>query len=204
MLSFFRNFFRNTVEISEKFNLCIFGLGNPGSEYHSTRHNAGFRVLDSFNSSLTEQKRRCTGTSELLSGRLENGTRILSVKPLTFMNRSGEAVTEVLKLYGHSEMKHIVVVDDFNIPLGTLRFRRNGSHGGHNGLKSIINSIGSDFPRLRIGIGPLPPGISVIDFVLGSFSQEEETVLSSVLPVSCKALRCFITESIDTVMNKYN
>jgi peptidyl-tRNA hydrolase, PTH1 family len=122
------------------------------------------------------------------------------------MNNSGTAVKSVLNYYKiiNNNNKFIVIVDDFNLPLGTIRVRSGGSHGGHNGLKSIIANIGPEFSRLRIGIGPLPKEISVVNFVLGDFNDNEEQVLDSVISKAQEALKLFTVQSIDTVMNKFN
>jgi len=202
--SFFTALFGKRHIEPEKISCCIFGLGNPGEDYHFNRHNIGFRVVDYIERSFTDKKVITNGHAVVTIGKTGKGHVIATVKPQTFMNRSGDAVSEVLQKYATTDTKHIIVVDDFNIPLGTIRFRRDGSHGGHNGLKSIIEGIGPNFPRLRIGIGPLQAGTPVIDFVLGNFLPNEETVLSSLFPAINEALLHFITEPIDTVMNTYN
>lgn len=204
ILSFFTALFGKRPAEPEKIACCIFGLGNPGVDYQHNRHNIGFKVVDSIQCSLTDKKVIQTDHAEVTVGKTVNGFTIATIKPLTFMNRSGDAVNEVLQKFATTETRHIVVVDDFNIPLGSIRFRRDGSHGGHNGLKSIIQVIGPNFPRLRIGIGPLPNSVKVIDFVLGNFSENEEHVLMSLFPAIKEALLQFMREPIDAVMNRYN
>jgi PTH1 family peptidyl-tRNA hydrolase len=120
------------------------------------------------------------------------------------MNLSGKAVVSVLSRLKTEQNRFIVIVDDFNLPIGKIRIRSNGSHGGHNGLKSITEYIGDDFPRMRVGIGPLPKKVSVTDFVLGKFNQTEEYHLKEVIPTTLDALEFFTAQSIDAVMNKYN
>jgi PTH1 family peptidyl-tRNA hydrolase len=120
------------------------------------------------------------------------------------MNRSGDAVLALMNKFKIPSTSVVVVVDDFNIACGTIRIRRDGSHGGHNGLKSISSQIGDNYPRVRIGVGPLPSGVNIIDFVLGQFTADEEQKLENVIPRAADALKKFLTDSIDTVMSKYN
>jgi PTH1 family peptidyl-tRNA hydrolase len=204
IFSFFHSLFCQKKPGNEKVDFCIFGLGNPGNQYRYNRHNIGFRVLDSFNSHLTNIKKYTCCNSEIETGTLSGNQTVAVVKPLTFMNNSGVAVEAVLKQFGSGDCKFIVIADDFNLPIGAIRIRRGGSHGGHNGLKSIIACIGPDFSRLRIGIGPLPEKLSVIDFVLGNFNAAEEKIIESVITKVHDVLKLFTVQSIDTVMNKYN
>ncbi len=182
----------------------FFGLGNPGKKYASTRHNVGFRVIDSFNKTLNERRSLLFPDAECIRGVTEDGITVASVKPLTFMNRSGCAVEAVLKKWKVPPGKCLVIVDDLNLPLGVVRARRRGSHGGHNGLKSVIERIGCDFPRLRIGIGPCPEKTDIIDFVLGDFTESEEAILKGILSEINEALELFAAKGIDAVMNYIN
>lgn len=120
------------------------------------------------------------------------------------MNRSGEAAAEVLRRFETLVEMCLIVVDDFNLPLGTLRFRRGGSDGGHNGLKSIIAAVGSSFPRLRVGIGPLPARQSVIDFVLTPFDDTEKQSVDSMVRSASEAVQYFCVHGIEKAMNTYN
>ncbi len=184
--------------------MVLFGLGNPGEKYHNTRHNIGFRIIDALEGDL---EKKCVvkgvANSLLVWGSLANRVAVL-VKPQTFMNRSGEAVRDSLNFYGVSLSECLVVVDDFNLPFGTVRFRKGGSHGGHNGLKSIAALAGTQYPRLRVGVGPLPPKIAVIDFVLGEFSEQEEQILQKLIPETVKAVRYYLDNGIDQAMNRFN
>ncbi|HMA64352.1 MAG TPA: aminoacyl-tRNA hydrolase, partial [Chitinispirillaceae bacterium] len=181
----------------------IFGLGNPGEEYTLTRHNIGFIVADKLAMLLSDVTTKRFGDAVTVTGVLGN-KKVAVVKPLTFMNSSGNAVDSIMKATSLPLSSVLVLVDDFNIPLGTVRVRKSGSAGGHNGLKSIQSFVGLDYPRLRIGIGPLPEGISVIDFVLGKFASNELDALDNVMPSVIDACRMFLEHDLDAVMNKFN
>jgi len=187
--------------VPESAEWLFVGLGNPGEKYSATRHNIGFRVVDEFSSSLKNQMTFQTCEADCTFS--ADGS-ILVAKPTTYMNRSGDAVRGLIEKFNVPVSSVVVIVDDFNIACGTIRVRRNGSHGGHNGLKSISSQIGDNYPRIRIGIGPLPPDTDIIDFVLGSFSAAEEAVLKDVLPKAASAMNMLTNDSIDTVMNRYN
>ncbi len=182
----------------------LIGLGNPGEEYLQTRHNIGFRIIDKLASSLEGKsvERRCE--SVCMAATLNSGAQVLLIKPLTFMNRSGDAVKACIEEYDVSLGDCLVIVDDFNIPLGSIRFRKEGTHGGHNGLRSIISNVGSQFPRLRVGIGPLPSGVDIISFVLGSFTERENEMVEKVIEGAAKAVLFMLENGIEKTMNKYN
>ncbi len=182
----------------------IVGLGNIGNKYTFTRHNAGFMLADSIalNSGLDfkENSRLKCFITKFHS----NGEDYLLIKPTTFMNLSGEAVRAVIDYY-KIEIKDILIVfDDLSLDLGKIRFRANGSDGGHNGIKSIIQHLGTkDIPRLKIGIGPQPNIPSEV-FVLQNFSKEELEKLKETLAIAKEAIACYFTEGMQTVQNKYN
>jgi len=201
--SFFRFLFPKKEPLTKDIDLLVIGLGNPGSNYYSTRHNIGFRCLESFQQQLQNCREFSLSNTSLLSGYLTDNKHVVLAKPLTFMNRSGESVKVLLNTFNVIN-KMLVIVDDFNLRIGTIRFRRKGSDGGHNGLKSLIEHIGNDFSRLRIGIGPLPDKTGIIDFVLGQFSKEEEKELDTLFPKINNAIISFAAEPIDAVMNQYN
>jgi PTH1 family peptidyl-tRNA hydrolase len=143
--------------------------------------------------------------ADFSDGTLFSTKKVLAIKPRTLMNRSGKAVEKYLACLRLPASRMLVVVDDYNLPLGKIRARGNGSDGGHNGLKSIIGCIGEEFPRLRIGIGPCPgKGSGIIDFVLGTFSANEEEQLKSVIPRAAEACELFVKSGIQTVMNRFN
>jgi PTH1 family peptidyl-tRNA hydrolase len=181
----------------------FFGLGNPGKKYANTRHNIGFRVLDSLARKNGIVCRAPFGKAAVGVGTVA-GKKVALVKPLTFVNNSGLALVRVLDRAGTGADRVVVVVDDFNMNLGTLRLRRGGSHGGHNGLKSCIAVLGEDFPRLRVGVGPAAAGMSVIDFVLGDFSNAEKTAAASAVERAGEALTYLCATGFDAAMNVYN
>ena len=180
----------------------IVGLGNPGREYLDTRHNAGFMAVDQYARDLglgfNDEKRWHTKISR-------DGERYL-LKPQTFMNESGSAVGKVAAFYKIEPAQILVLYDDIDLPLGRLRIRGGGSAGGHNGMRSIISALsGSQFPRLRIGIGrPETDGRTAIDHVLGAFSMDEKDQLDVVLDQVIAATKTIVTKGISNAMNSYN
>lgn len=182
----------------------IVGLGNIGNKYTFTRHNVGFMLADSIalNNNLTfreNSKLKCLMTN------LRNGVDdFLIIKPTTFMNLSGEAVRAVMDYYKISVEDILIVYDDLSLQLGKIRFRPNGSDGGHNGIKSIIQHVGTkDIARLKIGIGPQPNLPSEV-FVLQNFSKEELEKLKEVLSNVKNGIECFFKEGISVAQNKFN
>ncbi|SDH66537.1 peptidyl-tRNA hydrolase, PTH1 family [Fervidobacterium changbaicum] len=172
--------------------LIIIGLGNPGEKYANTRHNVGFMVLDRLGKSWK------SGPNYLYSDVNIAGQKVKLVKPTTYMNLSGE----VFKYLPHDDI--IVVYDDLDLPLGRIRIRKDGSAGGHNGIKSIISYIGQNFPRIRIGIGPKPKEVDAADFVLSNFSPEEFEKLRKVIDLAVEAIETIVSEGIEKAMNRYN
>ena len=183
----------------------VVGLGNYPKEYELTRHNIGFMSLDNFAqkysvSFKTEMKFKADVTSVNF-----NGEKVFLVKPLTFMNLSGEAIAKIASFYKVDIKNILVVYDDISLDLGKFRFRSNGSDGGHNGIKSIIKNIGSqDFPRLKIGIGPQPQFMKSESFVLQNFSSEQIPVLNKVVLKSVDAIEDYLSFGISEVQNRYN
>jgi PTH1 family peptidyl-tRNA hydrolase len=186
--------------------MLIVGLGNPGKDYESTRHNLGFMLIDKLahDEGISVNRRECSS----LIGRGEiEGTRTILVKPQTFMNLSGHAVACLLaKINDESAVRQLVVVsDDLALPLGTIRIRERGSAGGHNGLKSIIASIGTnEFVRLRIGIQPEHPISDSKRFVLDTFSRSERPVVEETIEQSAKAIRTIIRDGALKAMSEFN
>lgn len=171
----------------------IVGLGNPGARYEKTRHNLGFRVVRALasESGIRFKKGDLFWRGE---GSVE-GEAVLLVLPQAYMNRSGLAVRQVLSETRAPLKDLLVVSDDLALPLGALRMRAAGSSGGHQGLESIIALVGSQsFPRLRLGIGPVPAGIVWEDFVLGKFTRQEESVMARVVPEAVGAVRLWIQQ----------
>jgi PTH1 family peptidyl-tRNA hydrolase len=177
--------------------VLVVGLGNPGDEYAPTRHNVGFRVVDTLTGMLESTPVRSKGEYALRTARSE-GALLLLMKPLTYMNNSGAAVAAVIERYGLASERMLVVVDDFALPLGTLRLRLGGSDGGHNGLFSIALALQStDFPRLRCGIGraAMPPKSRMADFVLSPFSPDEEVLAREMVLAASGRVREFAAEA---------
>jgi PTH1 family peptidyl-tRNA hydrolase len=185
-------------------SILVLALGNIGSRYEGTRHNVGFavarRIIDQ--SQILAEKQQCASDVSLV--KLASGRILAVARPVTLMNRSGQAAAALLRRYRKRPEELLVVVDDFNLPLGKLRIRKKGSHGGHNGLKSIMEAVGDTFPRLRVGIGPLPQGVDIISYVLGPFDAEEQEALEPVLDRASEAVRFFCENDVTAAMNAYN
>jgi len=180
------------------------GLGNIGKKYIATRHNLGFEVVD-----LAIKKTKAKPLpSEFFYqsfGAIIEDNKIVFAKPTTMMNGSGGAVIAILEKLELTPSEMLVVVDDFNIPLGSIRLRPNGSDGGHNGLESIITALGTeDFPRLRQGIGPLPEGEEVVDFVLGKFTKSEGKIAKKTIEMAAEAVIFAAGHRLEETMSKYN
>ena len=182
------------------------GLGNPEPKYNKTRHNIGFDAVDAlakvWQISLKENKRFQGLFAE---GLTTSGNKIRLLKPLTYMNRSGQSVRAVTDWYKINPQSILVIYDDMDLPTGRLRMRLSGSAGGHNGMKSIISHLGSqEFPRLRIGIGKSNGGKETISHVLGKFTQQEARIVEEVLYASVKAVELSLKEGIEKSMSRYN
>ena len=182
----------------------IVGLGNPGREYAGTRHNIGFDVItrlsDDYNIPLDFKKHKA------LCGRgCIEGEKVLLAQPQTFMNLSGESVRELMDYYKISNEEIIIVYDDISLDVGQLRVRPKGSAGGHNGIKSIIQHMGTqEFPRVRVGVGDKPRGWDLADYVLGHFSAEEEKEVREALGRAADACKKIITDGVEEAMNEFN
>lgn len=184
----------------DKYLIC--GLGNPGDEYAQTRHNTGFMVLDAFakaSNIVFEDKRYGFIATTSIKGR-----KVFLLKPTTFMNLSGNAVRYWLQKENINQKRLLVVSDDVALPLGEFRLKANGSNGGHNGLGHIIQFIGQDFARLRIGIGNEYPRGGQIDWVLGHYSEEDMQTLQPTIDIAIEIIKSFVLQGIDETMNQYN
>lgn len=182
----------------------VVGLGNPGSEYAGTRHNAGFWVVDRLAADLGVSVRR-KSFSALLGDGAHGGQKVYLLKPQTYMNRSGESVAAAARYFGLEPGEVLVVCDDLDLPLGRLRIRPKGGAGGHRGLTSIIQQLGtSDFPRLRIGIGRPDDKSEVVDYVLGGLSAAEQETLSEAVERAAAAVNLWLAEGLEAAMNRYN
>lgn len=190
---------------SSKDAWLIVGLGNPGKEYERTRHNCGFRAIDRLAERLNCKidKAKFQG----LYGKAQyNGAPLYLLKPLTYMNLSGQSVLQLSAYFQIPPERIIVLFDDISLAPGRLRVRGDGSAGGHNGIKSIIAQLGSDrFPRVKIGVGAKPhPDADLADWVLGSFSPADEKAVAAALDAAGDAALCIIEKSIAEAENRFN
>ncbi|MBE6858109.1 MAG: aminoacyl-tRNA hydrolase [Ruminococcus sp.] len=188
-----------------KIEYVIAGLGNPGMEYDGTRHNAGFAVIDALAKELGEDVNRLKfkgKTAEVTVG----GVRCLLLKPTTYMNNSGESIVQALEFYKIPVENLIVVCDDISLDPGKLRIRRKGSHGGHNGLRSICELTGSDnYPRIKIGVGKKPhPDYDLAKWVLGKFGKEDSEKMKASAENAADCIKLMVQGKTDEAMNKFN
>lgn len=188
-----------------KYNYVIVGLGNPGDKYKETRHNVGFRALDRLATDLGAENERRKHQAVLREATL-NGKKLLLCWPETFMNNSGAAVSEILKFYKLDLKTLIVISDDISLDPGRLRIRSKGSHGGHNGLKDIIELLGTDeFLRVKIGVGSKPhPDYDLADWVLGKPDKEATEKISEAETKTADAIKFIINKSVEDAMTKFN
>lgn len=178
---------------------AIIGLGNPTPQYKITRHNTGFLIMDEI------LRAHNVTLGEKFDAYFAKKGDVLYLLPLTYMNLSGRAVAAMMNFYKLTNKDILVIYDDATIEFGTFRLKKNGSFGGHNGIKSIINSIASqDFDRLKVGVGPVPAGIPIDSFVLGNFSAEELKKIEQMGACAVDAVDCWLKEGIETTQNKFN
>ena len=184
----------------------IVGLGNPGTEYAKTRHNAGFMAIDRLADDHAAGQIPKSKFHAMVVDATIGGEKCVLMKPTTFMNRSGQAIAEAIRFYKVSPADDLLVlVDEVALDVGSIRLRGEGSPGGHNGLTNIQQHLGSPvYPRLRIGVGPRPSMISLHDFVLGRFSELEDIPLRTSLARAAEAVRAFVAEGIGPAMNMFN
>jgi PTH1 family peptidyl-tRNA hydrolase len=189
----------------------IVGLGNPGRKYAHNRHNVGFQCLErlaqahglSFRSGVLNRVKGRRAKASLAVGKIAEA-RVVVARPLTYMNLSGQAVRHLVNFYKLAFEDILVIYDDLDLPLGTIRLRPEGGSGGHKGMRSIIEALGSQaFPRLRVGIGR-PSGNDAVSYVLSDFSADEQITLESVYEKVLAAVGLFLREGIEAAMNVYN
>jgi PTH1 family peptidyl-tRNA hydrolase len=183
---------------------AVVGLGNPGKKYEATRHNVGFMLIDRISQKWDVKLRKTKYSARAFRIEKEQGDLLL-VKPWTYMNRSGLAVKALIDKTG-LKLSHLVTVyDDLDIPLGEIRVRKMGGAGTHNGMISIVQELKStQFPRIRIGIGPLPFGVEATNFVLSGFVKEEKEALEHSLDVAEEALDLILDLNVEEAMNRFN
>ena len=182
----------------------VVGLGNPGSEYAGTRHNAGFMVVQRLGQrwNLKFERRACSSRlTETRRGR----TKIILALPQTFMNQSGLAVQSLLSTYKIKPENLLVIYDDLDLPLGEIRIRPQGSPGSHKGMKSIVEVLGTTlFPRVRLGIGPRPESVEAADYVLSQFSVDEKPKIKEAVGKACQAIEMIVAGRLAEAMNTFN
>ena len=184
--------------------ILLVGLGNPGAEYARTRHNAGFRVLDAAAAKwgATWEPWQKLGEYAKVS---VGGTDVFLLKPLTYMNESGRAVSSLARFYKIPPQHCVICFDEAALPVGQLRLRKSGSAGGQKGMKSVIEQLGTqDIPRLRLGIGPKPEKMDLVNFVLGKFSAADEELLAPTLIRAVDALEMYLSQGIEKAMGQIN
>lgn len=183
----------------------IAGLGNPGKKYEGTRHNIGFQVIDAladkYHIKVLESKFK-----GLVGKGMMNGEKVLLLKPLTYMNLSGECIGEAVNFFKIDETSELIVIaDDISLDVGQIRMRKKGSAGGHNGLKNIIAHLGhEEFIRMKIGVGDKPAGYDLADYVLGHFNEEEKKILEESKKRAVLAVETIMSDGIEKAMNLYN
>lgn len=197
----------NPGELRDHFNhndYLIVGLGNPGREYKETRHNIGFMLLDRLVDRLNLSFTRMESKALVTKGNYQD-RRLILAKPQTYMNLSGQAVGSLARYYKIPLENLLVVYDDVDLPIGTIRIRASGGSGGHQGMNSIIERLGTqDFPRLRLGIERPPGRMEAADYVLQDFSKAEVEFLPVLLDRAAQAVLVFIGQGVDAAMNLYN
>lgn len=182
----------------------IVGLGNPGLQYENTRHNAGFLTIDYLADKYGIDVKKLKFKSLYGQGMI-SGHKVMLIKPQTYMNNSGEAVRDIKNFYKFDSDKLIVVYDDIDINFGSIRIRKKGSAGTHNGMKSIIYQLQDDsFPRIKISVGKKPDYIDLANFVLSGFSEKEASVMRDEIGLAADAIELMIKDGIDKSMNKFN
>jgi len=183
----------------------IAGLGNPGKDYKNTRHNIGFDVIDviaeKHNISVIEKKHKA-----IIGKGVIGGYKVVLVKPQTYMNLSGESLREIADYYKVDPTEELIVIsDDISLDVGNIRIRKKGSAGGHNGLKSIIQHLGTDqFMRVKMGVGEKPKGYDLADYVLGHFTQDERKVMNEAAKSAEEAVCLMLSGDADAAMNRFN
>ncbi|MGO4890190.1 aminoacyl-tRNA hydrolase [Anaerobacillus sp. MEB173] len=183
----------------------IVGLGNPGPKYEDTRHNIGFKVIDELEKKIEVPLNQAKFKGQYGVGTI-NGEKVFLLKPLTYMNLSGESVKPLLDYFKIPVEDIVVIYDDLDLPAGKVRLREKGSHGGHNGIKSLIAHLGTaEFKRIRVGIDRPEPGVKVPDYVLGTFKPDEKEAIGEAVEKSVKAVQSWLQSgNFKQAMNEYN
>jgi PTH1 family peptidyl-tRNA hydrolase len=189
------------TDMSDRF--LIIGLGNPGRQYRGNRHNVGFMVVDRLAGDNGIQSSKVQNKAIVGDGRVA-GQRVILAKPQTYMNNSGDAVGPLANFYKIPPENIFVVYDEMDIPLGTIRLREKGGAGGHNGMKSIIQHIGQDFPRMRLGVGRPPGRMEPPGYLLQDFSNDQLPIVSDMIDEAIRAIETYLQEGIQMAMSRHN
>ena len=183
----------------------IVGLGNPGREYSASRHNVGFRVVEALARAHGLAFSRRQGTRSFVAQGMAAGSPLVLAKPQTFMNLSGKAVGSLVRLLGVLPERLLVIYDDLDLPLGRVRLRPDGSSGGHKGMRSIIEALGTQaFPRLRVGIDRPPGSMDPAEYVLLPFAPQELSLVAEAIQTAADAVECWLSAGIVDAMGRYN
>ncbi len=195
--------FRNQESKGQEF-YCIVGLGNPGRQYEETKHNVGFKVIDRLAEKHDIKVDKFKNKAFVGDGIIRN-KRVLLVKPQTYMNLSGESVREIVNFYKIPQERFVVIFDDTSLPCGSVRIREKGSHGGHNGIRNIIDQMGTDqFYRIKVGIGEKPSGWDLADYVLGKFNEDDLPAMDEGMDKAVKGVELMLSRGIAEAANRIN
>lgn len=195
--------FRNRENEGQEI-FCIVGLGNPGRQYEDTKHNVGFHVIDRLAEKYDIQVTKFKNKALMGDGTIK-GKRVLLVKPQTFMNLSGESVREIVNFYKIPQERFVVIFDDTSLPCGSVRIREKGSHGGHNGIRNIIDQMGTDeFNRIKVGIGEKPNGWDLADYVLAKFAPDDLPLMEQGMDKAVLGVELMLSRGIKDAANRVN
>ena len=195
--------FRNQESKGQEF-YCIVGLGNPGREYAETKHNVGFNVIDKLAEKYDIKVDKFKNKAFVGDGMIRD-KRVLLVKPQTYMNLSGESVREIVNFYKIPQERFVVIFDDTSLPCGSVRIREKGSHGGHNGIRNIIDQMGTDeFYRIKVGIGEKPKGWDLADYVLAKFNPDDLPAMEEGMDKAVKGVEIMLSRGIKDAANRVN
>lgn len=195
--------FKNQETKGQEF-YCIVGLGNPGREYAETKHNVGFKVIDKLAEKYDIKVDKFKNKAFVGDGTIRN-KRVLLVKPQTYMNLSGESVREIVNFYKILQERFVVIFDDTSLPCGSVRIREKGSHGGHNGIRNIIDQMGTDaFYRIKVGIGEKPGGWDLADYVLAKFNPDDLPAMEEGMDKAVQGVEIMLSRGIKDAANRVN
>lgn len=195
--------FKNQESKGQEF-FCIVGLGNPGRQYEETKHNVGFHVIDKLAEKYDIDVNKFKNKAFVGDGTIK-GKRVLLVKPQTYMNLSGESVREIVNFYKIPQERFVVIFDDTSLPCGSVRIREKGSHGGHNGIRNIIDQMGTDeFNRIKVGIGEKPSGWDLADYVLAKFNPDDLPLMEQGMDKAVQGVELMLSRGIKEAANRVN